>query len=69
MENFEVLLNDKIYKIKSINQGLETVFTTELNGKVIIFRGWEDTLKVQNYEDVDPALLDALAQKIDSHQM
>lgn len=69
MENFEVLLNDKIYKIKSINQGLETVFTTELNGKVIIFRGWEDTLKVQNYEDVDPALLDELAQKIDSHQM
>lgn len=69
MENFEVLLHDKIYQIKSINQGLETVFTTELNGKVIIFRGWEDTLKVQNYEDVDPELLDALAQKIDSHQM
>ena len=69
MENFEVLLNDKVYQIKSINQGLETVFTTELNGKVIIFKGWEDTLKVQNYEDVDPELLDALAQKIDSHQM
>jgi uncharacterized membrane protein len=69
MENFEVLLHDKIYAIKSVNQGSETVFTTELNGKVIIFRGWEDTLKVQNYEDFDPDLLDALAQKIDSHQM
>ncbi|PSK90827.1 hypothetical protein [Taibaiella chishuiensis] len=69
MENFEVHLQDKVYKIKSINQGMETVFTTELNGKVIIFRSWEDTLKVQNYEDIDPALLDALAQKIDSHQM
>jgi hypothetical protein len=64
-----VLLHDKIYKIKSINRGLETVFTTELEGKVIIFRAWEDTLKAQNYEGFDPALLDALAQKIDSYQM